>query len=294
MQVKLLKAFDAYQEVKRRAERSDQTLKGSEEAMRLFVRDVGDIELQDLTTQQLQDHLVKCYPKASTRKKRQRQLSAFLNWCTVKREWIPKNPARALETITLEEGTKECLVPEELEKLRKQANQTERTAIEYLLFLRDNEFLTADPDLVNPEAKTMRVHRGKLHKWANIEATDEMIEFRGGLKKWGGPKTRKELDAAERRLQYWFRDFAKRAGMPEDKRIPLIIRHTGATMYAAKYRDPFRLMNQMGWRNVQRAITYVHQAERSAWAALFPRIDMATLNEKLDRVLDLLKNRVKA
>ena len=287
--MKMSEAIQDWAKTKRDAGRAQATIEQHEGAVKLFVRDVGDLELGDLTTEMLQRHLVGRYPVASTRRKRQAQLRAFLNWCKEKRGWISENPAKRLEPVTVERGTKEPLTPDELDRIRAAADGPLRAAIEYMLFLRPVEFLKALPGDVDPDARSMRVYRGKTHSWQNIEATDEMILFRNHLGAWGTPRTPREKFRAVTKLERHFRRLADRAGIPPGKRTPYVLRHTGATMWAARYRDPFRLMAQMGWDDVLRATTYVHQAERSAWAARFPRVDLETISAKLDRILTLLE-----
>ena len=290
----ILDAWREFRTTKEKAGRSHATLDNYEDAINALVKRVEPIDLEDLTTEMLEDFLNAMYKRPGSRRTRQRQLYTFLQWCVRKRDWIEKNPAARLESITVVEEERQPFTPDELGKLRDRANLTERTALEYLLFLRPSEFLVAEVGYVDVEARSMRVYRRKLHKWVNIEATDEMIEYREGLRKWGGSKSEGQILTARNKLEAWFKEFASLAGVPEEKRIPYILRHTGATMWAAKYRDPFRLMNQMGWSRIQRAQTYVHQAERSAWAAVFPRVDLPTLNEKLDRILSLLERMMAA
>ncbi len=143
--------------------------------------------------------------------------------------------------------------------------------------------------------KFMHVYRSKLKRWMDMEIVSYAPLGWLGIaelppRRYTGAEDGKAAESVEREFASAFKEVCLEAKIKTEMAIVYTLRHTAATMLAAKWRDPFRMLPQMGWINIRQAEHYVHAAQRTEWAKIFKPVDRVdALEQKVDRILGLLE-----
>lgn len=129
----LSEASDLYLRTKEQEGFSSYTINAYRIQQSLLIRDIGDIEIKDVTLQQLRDHIRKeaAHLKTSSVAHKTRAIKSMFAWLLYE-EHTEKNPALKLREPKLDQRIPKALTVEEMELLRDSCETTlEHALIEF-------------------------------------------------------------------------------------------------------------------------------------------------------------------
>ena len=238
--MRLTEALAAYLAQRKQEGLSPYTLKAYGLQLRLLIRDLGDPEAADVTTEALRRHLAphvdKLKPASMAHKVR--AIRVFFKWAHEDAEIITRNPALKIKEPKLGQRIPKALDVDELELMRDACcSAFERALVEFLYSTgcRVGELHQVDRAGIDWDHRTIRVH-GKGNKERDVYlGSKAVLRLRQYLQE------RDDKDPAlfvcERnphrrmsihQLQYVVKRIAKRTGLGE-KVSPHVMRHTMAT-----------------------------------------------------------------
>jgi integrase/recombinase XerD len=236
--MRLSQAAEAYVAVRRTEGFAATTLAAYTLQIRLLIRDVGDIELSEVTLQMLRDHLAR-FPhlKPTSIAHKVRCLRSMFGWWTAE-ELVVRNPAAKLREPKLPERVPKALNVEEVEELRDACRTVQEHALVEVFFAtgaRVSEICGLNRNAVDWQRRAMIV-LGKGSKERECYLGAKAVLW---LRRYLASRHDDDLalfvtERAPHRLsvhqtQYIFRRIARRAETLAGRVTPHVMRHTLAT-----------------------------------------------------------------
>lgn len=292
-------AWEKFKSAKLGAGRTETHLNNIWDTVSKLFQHFKDVQqLEDFKADEIERWLLELDVEASSKSTYRKRLNLFFNWCKRKR-LIPENPIERVETITVGMSERAAFTPVDLERVVREADAQSRelgSGVRYMLQgFRPRDFALLKPENVKLGDKIMHVYRSKLKRWMDMEIVSYAPLGWLGIasmppRRYTGAENGKAAENVEREFASAFKEVCLEARIQKELSIVYTLRHTAATMLAAKWRDPFRMLPQMGWINIRQAERYVHAAQRTEWAKIFKPVDrVGALEQKVDRILGLLE-----
>lgn len=238
--------------------------------LRYFQRPFDDRQLSSFSSGEIQSWLQKLQgedPKGKprslsnmTKKNIHRALNQFLGWCE-RREWIEKNPMRAVSSPKPEEPKKEIFTVDQIESMLKGATDEEKILIALGAFagLRSSE-IEGNEDHPGIRWENLDFEKGEV--WIPKEVTKKTRErivpmfepFKAILKR--AKKSGFMFKVYDKKKNKIRADLAKKAGL---KKWPdNALRHSFASYHLAAFEDAAKTSLLIGHRNAD--TTFRHYA----------------------------------
>lgn len=238
--MRLAEALTAYVAQRKQEGLSPYTLKAYGLQIGLLIRDLGDPEASDVTTEMLRGHLAPHVDrlKPASMAHKVRAIRGFFKWMHEDAEIIPRNPALKIREPKLGQRIPKALDVDELELMRDACRSAfERALVEtfYSTGCRVGELHLVNRASIDWDHRTIRVH-GKGNKERDVYlGSKAVLRLRQYLKERDDQNP--ALFATERnphrrmsihQLQYVMKRIAKRTGLG-DRVSPHVLRNTMAT-----------------------------------------------------------------